>query len=211
MAANHEHRFGVTKMKKAEVKIGGKKDPSATGTIVIGKSLTVTGAAKNSIVGGEDLLVQNRGIWYGGGNDGVLVNRSASGQMVWQAKDVFTSAAMTTVVGSFLTLENSVYSAEVILTVSSFTVVGVDLQPFRTYSMSTYAILTNIGGTATGDNPCNLIIDVDPGTGPFELGWTTNAVNSNIIDLELKKLSGPYPSDQFHFTAQVRVTQIGTE
>jgi hypothetical protein len=191
--------------------VGGKKDPSATGTIVIGKSLTVTGAAKNSIVGGEDLLVQNRGIWYGGGNDGVLVNRSASGQMVWQAKDVFTSAAMTTVVGSFLTLENSVYSVEVILTVSSFTVVGVDLQPFRTYSMSTYAIITNIAGTATGDNPCNLIIDVDPGTGPFELGWTTNAVNSNIIDLELKKLSGPYPSDQFHFTAQVRVTQIGTE
>lgn len=188
-----------------------KVDPTASGTIAVGKNLTVTGTAKNSIVGGEDLLVQNRGIWYGGGNDGVLVNRSASGQMVWQAKDVFTSAAMTTVVGSFLTLENSVYSAEVILTVSSFTVVGVDLQPFRTYSMSTYAILTNIAGTATGDNPCNLIIDVDPGTGPFELGWTTNAVNSNIIDLELKKLSGPYPSDQFHFTAQVRVTQIGTE
>jgi hypothetical protein len=188
-----------------------KVDPTASGTIAVGKNLTVTGTAKNSIVGGEDLLVQNRGIWYGGGNDGVLVNRSASGQMVWQAKDVFTSAAMTTVVGSFLTLENSVYSAEVILTVSSFTVVGVDLQPFRTYSMSTYAIITNIAGTATGDNPCNLIIDVDPGTGPFELGWTTNAVNSNIIDLELKKLSGPYPSDQFYFTAQVRVTQIGTE
>jgi len=191
--------------------IGGKKDPSATGTIVIGKSLTVTGAAKNSIVGGEDLLVQNKGVWYGGGNDGVLVNRSASGEMVWHAKDQFMSAAMTTVVGSFLTLENSVYSVEVILTVSSFLVVGPNYLPDRTYSMSTYSMVTNIAGTATGDNPCNLIIDIDPGTGPFELGWTTNPVNSNIIDLELKNLNGAYPSPEYHFTAQVRVTQIGTE
>ena len=121
------------------------------------------------------------------------------------------SVAMTTVVGSFLTLENSVYSVEVILTVSSFLLVGPNYLPDRTYSMSTYSMVTNIAGTATGDNPCNLIIDIDPGTGPFELGWTTNPVNSNIIDLELKNLNGAYPSPEYHFTAQVRVTQIGTE
>lgn len=187
-----------------------KTDPSATGTIVVGKSLTVTGAAKNSIVGGEDLVVQNRGIWYGGGSDGVLTNRSASGQMVWHLKMMFFSSAPT-LVGSFLTLPNSVYSAEVILTISSFIIVGSEYRPDRTYSMSTFSMITNVSGTATGDNPHNLIMDIDPGTGPFELGWTTNATNSNIIDLELKNLNGAYPSPQYYFTAQVRVTQLGTE
>jgi len=193
--------------------IGGKKDPSATGTIVIGKSLTVTGAAKNSIVGGEDLLVQNKGVWYGGGNDGVLVNRSASGQMVWHAKDVFTSAAMTTVVGSFLTLENAIYTAEVVLTCTTLTSVpGSGLEPTEYYSIRTYSFAYNKGGIAAGDNPHNIIIDIDTNLGTFELGWNTNAVNNAILDLEVKNTGAPsYPTPQIYMTAQVILTQIGTE
>jgi len=193
--------------------IGGKKDPSATGTIVIGKSLTVTGAAKNSIVGGEDLLVQNKGVWYGGGNDGVLVNRSASGQMVWHAKDVFTSAAMTTVVGSFLTLENAIYTAEVVLTCTTLTsVLGSGLWPTEYYSIRTYSFAYNKGGIAAGDNPHNVIIDIDTNLGTFELGWNTNAVNNAILDLEVKNTGAPsYPTPQIYMTAQVILTQIGTE
>jgi hypothetical protein len=193
--------------------VGGKKDPSATGTIVIGKSLTVTGAAKNSIVGGEDLLVQNKGVWYGGGSDGVLVNRSASGQMVWHAKDVFTSAAMTTVVGSFLTLENAIYTAEVVLTCTTLTsVLGSGLEPTDYYSIRTYSFAYNKGGIAAGDNPHNVIIDIDTNLGTFELGWNTNAVNNAILDLEVKNTgAASYPTPQIYMTAQVILTQIGTE
>lgn len=193
--------------------IGGKKDPSATGTIVIGKSLTVTGAAKNSIVGGEDLLVQNKGVWYGGGSDGVLVNRSASGQMVWHAKDIFTSAAMTTVVGSFLTLENAIYTAEVVLTCTTLTsVLGSGLEPTEYYSIRTYSFAYNKGGIAAGDNPHNVIIDIDTNLGTFELGWNTNAVNNAILDLEVKNTGAPsYPTPEIYMTAQVILTQIGTE
>lgn len=190
-----------------------KVDPTATGTIVIGKSLTVTGAAKNSIVGGEDLLVQNKGMWYGGGSDGVLVNRSASGQMVWHAKDIFTSAAMTTVVGSFLTLENAIYTAEVVLTCTTLTSVpGSGLEPTEYYSIRTYSFAYNKGGIAAGDNPHNVIIDIDTNLGTFELGWNTNAVNNAILDLEVKNTGAPsYPTPQIYMTAQVILTQIGTE
>ena len=193
--------------------IGGKKDPSATGTIVIGKSLTVAGAAKNSIVGGEDLLVQNKGIWYGGGSDGVLVNRSASGQMVWHHDDIFTSAAMITVVGSFLTLENAIYTAEVILTCTDLTnVPGSGLEPTNYYSIRTYSFAYNKGGIAAGDNPHNIIIDIDTGLGTFELGWNTNALNNAVLDLEVKNTgAASYPTPQIYMTAQVILTQIGTE
>lgn len=193
--------------------IGGKIDPSATGTIVIGKSLTVTGAAKNSIVGGEDLVVQNRGIWYGGGSDGTLVNRSASGQMVWHHDAVFTSAAMTTVIGSFLPLENAIYTAEVILTCTTLTSTpGSGLEPTDYYSIRTYSFAYNKGGVASGDNPHNVIIDIDTGLGTFELGWNTNAINNAILDLEVKNTTAPaYPTAQIYMTAKVLLTQIGTE
>lgn len=193
--------------------IDGKKDPSATGTIVIGKNLTVTGAAKNSIVGGSDLLVQNRGIWYGGGNDTVLKNQSATGIMTWFGKDIFTSATMEAYVGQFLTLPNSVYTAIVTLNVSELDFThppGILIVSH--YSIVTHSMINNVGGAATGDIPHNLIIDSDPySIGPFELLWRQDLTNTALINLYIKKLNGPYPSAQLYFTAQVNVTQLGTE
>jgi len=48
--------------------------------------------------------------------------------------------------------------------------------------------------------------------GTFELGWNTNAVNNAILDLEVKNTgAASYPTPQIYMTAQVILTQIGTE
>ena len=193
--------------------VGGKKDPSATGTIVIGKNLTVTGAAKNSIVGGSDLLVQNKGIWYGGGNNNVLKNQSATGIMTWFGKDIFSSSSMEAFVGQFLTLPNSVYTAIVTINVSELDFThppGISIVSH--YSIVTHSMINNVGGYASGDIPHNLIIDSDPySIGPFDLLWRQDLTNPAIINLYIRNLSGSYPSPELYFTAQVNVTQLGTE
>jgi hypothetical protein len=193
--------------------IDGKKDPSATGTIVVGRDLTVTGAAKNSIVGGSDLLVQNKGIWYGGGNDTQLKNQSATGIMTWFGKDMFTSATMEAYVGQFLTLPNSVYTAIVTLNVSEldFTHPPAILIVSH-YSIQTHSMIKNVSGGASGDIPHNLIIDSDPySIGPFDLLWRQDLTNPAVINLYIRNLNGTYPSPQLNFTAQINVTQLGTE
>jgi len=188
------------------------KDPGATGTIVVGKNLTVTGEAKNSIVGGEELLVQNKGMWYGGGSDGVLKNRAATGTMVWHAKEVFTSSSMIATVGQFLTLTNAFYSVDVQLTCMTVNVTMSGLEPNNGYSIKTYSYIVNINGVASGENPHNIIIDVDNGLGVFELGWTVDPTNSQIINLEVKNTgAASYPTPEIYMTAQVIISQIGTE
>lgn len=188
------------------------KDPGATGTIVVGKNLTVTGEAKNSIVGGEELLVQNKGMWYGGGSDGVLKNRAATGTMVWHAKEVFTSSSMIAIVGQFLTLTNAFYSVDVQLTCMTVNVTMSGLEPALGYSIKTYSYIVNINGVASGENPHNIIIDVDNGLGVFELGWTVDPTNSQIINLEVKNTgAASYPTPEIYMTAQVIISQIGTE
>ena len=189
--------------------IDGKKDPSATGTIVVGRDLT----AKNSIVGGSDLLVQNKGIWYGGGNDTQLKNQSATGIMTWFGKDMFTSATMEAYVGQFLTLPNSVYTAIVTLNVSEldFTHPPAVLIVSH-YSIQTHSMIKNVSGGASGDIPHNLIIDSDPNLiGPFDLLWRQDLTNPAFINLYIRNLNGTYPSPQLYFTAQVNLTQLGTE
>jgi len=188
------------------------KDPGATGTIVVGKNLTVTGEAKNSIVGGEELLVQNKGMWYGGGSDGVLKNRAATGTMVWHAKEIFTSSSMIATVGQFLTLTNAFYSVDVQLTCMTVNVTMSGLEPALGYSIKTYSYIVNINGVASGENPHNIIIDVDNGLGVFELGWTVDPTNSQIINLEVKNTgAASYPTPEIYMTAQVIISQIGTE
>ena len=189
------------------------KDPSATNTIAVGDKLTVTGEAKNSIVGGSDLLVQNRGIWYGGGNDLYLKNQSATGIMTWFGKGMFFSITQENYVGSFLTLPNSVYTAIVTINVSELDFThppGISIVSH--YSIVTHSMINNVGGAATGDIPHNLIIDSDPySIGPFELLWRQDLTNTSIINLYIKNLNGSYPSPELYFTAQVNVTQLGTE
>lgn len=189
-----------------------KVDPTASGTIAVGKNLTVSGTAKNSIVGGEDLLVQNKGIWYGGGSDGALKNRSATGTMVWYAKEIFSSSSMIATVGQFLTLTNAFYSVDVQLTCMTVNSTISGLQPNNGYSIKTYSYIVNINGVAIGENPHNVIIDVDNGLGVFQLGWTTNPTNSQIINLEVKNTgAASYPTPEIYMTAQVIISQIGTE
>ena len=188
------------------------KDPGASGTIVVGKNLTVTGEAKNSIVGGEELLVQNKGMWYGGGSDGVLKNRAATGTMVWHAKEEFTSSSMVATIGQFITLTNALYTADVQLTCMTVNVTAGGLEPDRYYSIKTYSYIVNINGTASGENPHNIIIDVDNGLGVFQLGWTVDPTNPKVINLEVKNTgAGSYPTGEIYMTAQVIISQIGTE
>lgn len=189
------------------------KDPNAINSLVVGDKLTVSGEVKNSIVGGTDLLVQNRGIWYGGGNDLYLKNQSATGIMTWFCKGMFFSITQENFVGSFLTLPNSVYTAIVTLNVVQID----DSHPpgisiVSHYSIQTHSMINNAGGYASGDIPHNLIIDSDPySIGPFELLWRQDLTNTSIINLYIKNLSGSYPSPELYFTAQVNVTQLGTE
>lgn len=188
------------------------KDPGASGTIVVGKNLTVTGEAKNSIVGGEELLVQNKGMWYGGGSDGVLKNRAATGTMVWHAKEDFTSSSMIATIGQFITLTNAFYTVDVQLTCMTVNVTAGGLEPDRGYSIKTYSYIVNIAGTATGENPHNIIIDVDNGLGVFSLGWTTDPTNPQVVNLEVQNTGAPsYPTGEIYMTAQVIISQIGTE
>ncbi len=84
--------------------------------------------------------------------------------------NIESKAAMTTVVGSFLTLENAIYTAEVVLTCTTLTSVpGSGLEPTEYYSIRTYSFAYNKGGIAAGDNPHNVIIDIDTNLGTFEL------------------------------------------
>jgi len=189
-----------------------KKDPSATGTIVVGDKLTVTGEARNSIVGGSDLLVQNKGIWYGGGNDTQFKNQSATGIMTWFGKDMFTSALTEGIIGQFRTLPNSVYAVTVTFIATTWIEHTPAFNPDKIYSIQTYSIITNIGGTATGDIPHNRIIDVDPGgIGPMELLWRTDTTYPEVVNLYVRNLNGTYPTDEIYWTAQVNVTQNGSE
>ena len=172
----------------------------------------MTGEARNSIVGGSDLLVQNKGIWYGGGNDLVFKNQSATGIMTWFSKDVFTSSVYEALVGQFLTLNNCTYAVTVTFMATTWVSHTPVYNPDKQYSIQTYSLIVNIGGTATGDIPHNRIIDVDPGAiGPMELVWRTDTTNSAVINLYVRNLNGTYPSDQIYWTAQVNVTQNGSE
>ena len=70
----------------------------------------------------------------------------------------------------------------------------------------------NIAGTATGENPHNIIIDVDNGLGVFSLGWTTDPTNPQVVNLEVQNTGAPsYPTGEIYMTAQVIISQIGTE
>ena len=86
------------------------------------------------------------------------------------------------------------------------------LEPNNGYSIKTYSYIVNVNGTATGENPHNIIIDVDNGLGVFSLGWTTDPTNPQVVNLEVQNTGAPsYPTGEIYMTAQVIISQIGTE